>query len=384
MTAPANPTTPATPATPPAQAWRGGEVSPAQLKDLLRQGRARLVDVRTAAEVRDWPLPDAVHAPLDQLLARPPPGLPADAPLVTVCAHGNRSRVAAQALAARGYSAASLRGGMAAWARTYDAATAPLGAGQLTQVRRLGKGCLSYVVEADGEAAVIDPTCHLEAVTEVVHQRGLKVRHIMDTHRHADHLSGAVELARATGGQLHLSAGDGYARDLAPALGEGAQFALGTRQAVVLQAVATPGHTPGSVSFLAEDAAAFTGDALFLDGLARPDLRDKPREHARVLWQTYRRMADWPEGLAVLPAHLSARWPFALGAVATRPLGEVRHALHAFRLDEAAFVERILGNLPERPPNSEEILERNRRGEGCDPEAAEELEAAGGNRCVVT
>lgn len=370
------------PSEPPASAWRGGEVLPGQLKDLLRAGAVRVLDVRTDEEVRAWPFAGALHVPLQELPARAAGEVPGDAPLVTVCARGNRSRAAAEFLAGRGHRAASLQGGMAAWAATYDAATVAIDGGHLTQLRRLGKGCLTYVLEADGEAVAVDPTCHLEATLEVLRGRGLALRHVVDTHRHADHLSGAPELARATGAELHLSAADGYDPAVGARLGEGQEVAVGPREALRLDAVATPGHTPGSVSLRLADRAVLTGDTLFLDGHARPDLRDRATEHARVLHGTYRRIGEWPERLQVFPAHLSPRWPWRLGEVATRPLGEVRDGLRLFDLDEDAFVERVLARLPERPANYGDILERNRRGARCDPAEVEALES-GGNQCVA-
>jgi glyoxylase-like metal-dependent hydrolase (beta-lactamase superfamily II) len=366
-----------------AATWRGGELPPAQLKDLLREGQATLLDVRDAEEVEAWPIPGALHVPLDDL-----PGgardLPTEGPLVAVCARGRRSAEAARLLAGRGHQVASLEGGLQAWSTTYDAAEVPLPQGRVVQLRRLGKGCLTYIVEGEEGTAVIDPTCHLEAVVEAL--RGRRVAHVLDTHRHADHVSGAYELARATGAKLHLSANDGYALrggDGPDRVEGGDVVALGARGGLDLEVAHTPGHTPGSLTFLLDGQCAFTGDALFLDGVARPDLRDAPEEHARDLFQTYQRIAAWPRDLAVLPAHLSARWPYRIGEPAVLELGEVRRRVGAFDLGLDAFLERVLGDLPPKPENAARILELNEDpSEGCDPETLDELEA-GGNRCVA-
>jgi glyoxylase-like metal-dependent hydrolase (beta-lactamase superfamily II) len=362
-------------------AWRGGQVSPEQLKGLLRQGRVALVDVRTDEEVRSWPMPGALHVPLDAL-PREHGKLPTDRPLVTVCSHGRRSAAAAQFLAGKGFAASSLVGGMTAWSGTFDIVPLPVRDGAVLQVRRLGKGCLSYVIVADGEAAVLDPSCHLEATVRLLHERGWAVKHVADTHRHADHLSGAAELARALGAQLHLPARDGYEPDGWEPAEEGLRLHLGPRKALALEARATPGHTPGSLTYLLPGEAAFTGDALFLDGVGRPDLRDQPEAHARALHATYQKMASWESALQVLPAHLSPGWPLSLGRPAARPLGEVREALGVFALPEAEFVQRVLARLPARPANYQAILELNKRGGPHDPDTVEELEA-GGNQCVV-
>ena len=116
-----------------------------------------------------------------------------------VCASGGRSSQATDALARAGWDAHNLTGGMAAWGTVYDTAELPAGAATIVQVRRRGKGCLSYVIGSGDEAFVVDPSLDLDQYLEVAADKGWRITRVFDTHLHADHLSGARALAAATG-----------------------------------------------------------------------------------------------------------------------------------------------------------------------------------------
>ena len=120
-----------------------------------------LLDVREPAEVASWSIPGAQNVPLGELADRVEE-LPRDRRIVTVCASGNRSEVAAGLLALAGFSAANLVGGMTAWGRVYDSATIELSAATVVKLRRRAKGCLSYLVGAGDEAFVVDPSADID------------------------------------------------------------------------------------------------------------------------------------------------------------------------------------------------------------------------------
>ncbi len=361
------------------------EVGPGELREMLARGEPLFIlDVRTPEEFAGWHIPGAVNIPVDAVEADPEAlALPADRPVITVCAHGNRSARAAAALRARGIEAWSLAGGMVGWNGVYEAVTVPVGLAEaeVVQIRRPGKGCLGYVVRVGSAAVVLCPTVHVEEFLRPVEERGARVVAVADTHLHADHVSGARELAARTGAALLLSGLEPYELGGFVPVGDG--FELPLADGLSLVALHTPGHTPGSVTFRLGDAVLFTGDTLFVEGIGRPDLREDAAAQARQLYRTYtRRLAELPPEILVLPAHFGEGVPYRWGEPIAAPLGAVLEALPFLRLSEAEFVRQLLASLPEQPPNFRTIQQINRTG--LLPGLAElaELEA-GPNRCGV-
>ena len=146
----------------------------------------------------------------------------------------------------------------------------------------------------------------------------------------------------------------------------------------------TPGHTNESTSYVLNDAAVFTGDTLFTNGVGRPDLHADPdaaRQRARALFASLTRLRQLPSELVVLPAHASEPIAFD-GRAGRRPAGRRgrRGSLNGSS-SESAFVERVTSKLPPTPPNFARIVELNEAGEfpTSDPTDLE----AGANRCAV-
>ena len=168
---------------------------------------------------------------------------------------------------------------MKAWSLAWNSAEAPLpdSSAQVVQVRRTGKGCLSYLIGSDGEAAVIDPSLDPEIYLALARQRGWRISHMLDTHVHADHLSRGRKLAQMSGATFYLMATERVSYPVT-AVHDGDTLNIGTAQ---LKALHTPGHTPESASYLLDDQALFTGDTLFLAGVGRPDLEASPEEARR-------------------------------------------------------------------------------------------------------
>lgn len=358
------------------------------LQDWLATGRpVILLDVRPAAERAEWSIPGSVHVDAyDRLKAGDPDALsavdlPAGLPVVTICAAGRTSLTAAEQLRARGLEARSLVGGMRAWSLAWNIAklAAPGSAATVLQVRRTGKGCLSYLISAGGVAAVIDPSLDPAVYLDLARQRGWRIAYVLETHLHADHLSRARQLAEQARATLALPAAHRLAAPFAP-LCDGDTIALGTAHLVVRE---TPGHTPESVTYQLDDAAFFTGDTLFLAGVGRPDLhadREGARWKAHALYASLQRLLALSPETLVLPGHTSAPVAFD-GVPIVATLAEVRQATVLLAADEDTFVTTILGRIPLTPPNHAQIIALNEGGAAL-PADPTELEA-GANRCAV-
>ena len=341
-----------------------------------------LLDVREPAEFDEWAIPTAVNIPIGQLGARID-DVPDDREVVTVCASGSRSALAAETLSRAGRHTGNLVGGMRAWGQAYDSVTMEFAELRIVQVRRRGKGCLSYLVGSADRAFVIDPSADTDVYLRLADEHGWTIERVFDTHLHADHLSGARALASRTGASLHLNPADNFEFAYEP-LADGDRFDLPDGHGLSVVAVHTPGHTRGSTVYVAGDRAALTGDTLFIESVGRPDLADKAIAFADDLYNSlHDSLLVLPDDLLVLPGHYGeevvVRPDQPVGAL----LGELRHDLEAFSLDRAAFVEWAASRSVDRPPNYARIVDVN-MGRVSDPLAAlRELEV-GPNRCAVS
>ncbi|HEY0069933.1 MAG TPA: MBL fold metallo-hydrolase [Chloroflexia bacterium] len=363
-----------------------------ELREMLQAGRPiNVLDVRTAPEREEWSIPGSVHVDayhalragdLDTLSDL---DLPRDVPVVAVCGAGKTSMIAAQYLAAQGYEAHSLQGGMRAWSLAWNTAEVPLPIEdvQVAQVRRTGKGCLSYIIGSDNEASVIDASLPPEVYVEIAAKHGWRINHALDTHIHADHLSRTRQLAEVTGATLWLPKNERVSFPYR-SLSDGDVLDFGKARLAVL---GTPGHTPESACYLLNGLALFTGDTLFLTGVGRPDLEATPDEataRARLLWRSLQRLLSLPADTAILPGHTSEPVPFDQVTLSA-PLSEVKQKvrmLAALGASESQFVEELLARIPAAPPNHRRIVTANETGRWPDVDPIE-LEA-GANRCAVS
>ncbi len=341
-----------------------------------------LVDVREPVEFEAWSIPTAVNIPAGQLATRIDE-VPLDREVVTVCGSGNRSALAAETLSRLGRQVANLAGGMQAWSQTYDSVTLEFGDLRIVQVRRRGKGCLSYLVGAGDRAFVIDPSADVDVYLRLADEHGWVIGRVFDTHLHADHLSGARALTDTTGASLHLNPADHFEFAYEP-LECGDRFELpgGTDFSVV--ALHTPGHTRGSMVYVVDDRAAFTGDSLFVESVGRPDLADQAREFAADLHKSlHDSLFVLPDELLVLPGHYGDEVVVRPDQPVAAPLGDLRKDLAAISFDEATFVDWAASRSVERPPNYTKIVEIN-MGRVRDPLATLRPLEVGPNRCAVS
>ncbi len=357
-----------------------------ELRRMLENGEPiQIVDVRPAAEREEWSIPGSMHVDAYQELhaGREPSfeglRLTTDAPVVAVCAAGITSQPAARLLHRRGFDSYSLVGGMKAWSMAWNLAELAAPAAHLIQVRRTGKGCIGYLVASGSDAIVVDAALDPEHYLELAAGRGWVIRHVLDTHIHADHLSRSRSLAKHAGAILWLPE-QNRVQFPYQVLRDGYDLTFGSTS---LRASATPGHTLESMCYTIGDRWLLTGDTLFTAAVGRPDLGADPdaaRLRAELLHGSVRRLLDLDPELMVLPAHSSTPIAFD-GVVVGARLGDVRRDV---KLPAAAadFSAHVLAHIPPVPANHLAIIGFNEAGELPDGDTSD-LEA-GANRCAVS
>ena len=357
------------------------------LRQWLEEKRpVTVLDVRLDEDRAQWSIPGSVHVNAYEALKAGQCdvfsriSLPVGVPVVTVCNRGIVSQIAAKQLVEAGVPAVSLLGGMQAWSLAWNISKMGLSLMRIIQVRRTGKGCLSYLLFSGGEGIVIDASLGPELYAELAKQRGVRIRYVLDTHIHADHLSRSKRLADLIGAELWLPEQD-RARFPHRVLRDGSELRFGDS---VLQAIHTPGHTGESTCYLVDRQALFTGDTLFLSGVGRPDLHAdaaQTGDRAGQLYHSLKQILDLERSVYIFPGHTSAPVPFNADVLTAR-LGDIAAQLHGWFLSEEMFKERIIARIPPAPPNYTRITQLNEAGESPDVDITE-LEA-GANRCAIS
>lgn len=332
---------------------------------------------------------DSVVACLERELAEQ---LPRDLPILAVCAKGGTSEFVAQGLRCLGYASANLGGGMQAWGEHYAtrvvAETSDLA---VYQVSRPARGCLSYVVASEGRAVVIDALRRLHPYLGLARDKGLTIERVIDTHGHADHISGGPGLASLTGASYHLHPYDAiHPMDVLPAripyepIRDGQIFPVGQRK---LEALHVPGHTLGLVAFRLDDRYLFTGDSIFIRSIARPDLGGKAETWAPLHGRSLRKLLGLPGRMTVLPGHFSSldeADETGLFAASLNDLKQRNDGLLVLqRESEDGFVRYLLESLPKFIPEYVDIKRVNAGLLEPTEDAASTLEL-GKNVCALS
>ncbi|MGH2952539.1 MAG: MBL fold metallo-hydrolase [Solirubrobacterales bacterium] len=230
-------------------------------------------------------------------------------------------------------------------------------------------GCASYLVgdPDEGVAAVVDPQWDIEPYLHLSRLHGVRIEHVLETHNHADHVSGHGRLAQATGATIHIHelAEVDYPHE---PFSDGWRLELGTAR---IDAIHTPGHRPEHTSFLIRDgardgeaAAVLTGDSLFVGDVARPDLAVEPRDGAAELHRSlHERLFALPDTVEVWPGHLGGSLCGSSGIdhKTSSTIGfEQAHNRAASFPTRDAFVDDAVATLGDRPPNVEHVVLLNR------------------------
>jgi len=360
---------------------------------VIRKESLFLLDVRNPSDFEDWKIEgegvrhlnipyfdliDGVEEILDQI--------PEDQEVLVVCAKEGSSVMVAEMLAEQGRNVAYLKGGMKAWSEHL----VPLKIGSLAdggalyQFVRIGKGCLSYMAVSNGEAALFDATRMTEVYLEFAESVDAQIKHVFDTHLHADHISGGRMIAEQTGAVYWLPPED--ASEVVfkyEPLKNGDQVAIGG-STIRIDALHSPGHTIGSTSFVIDDQYLLTGDILFIDSIGRPDLAGLADDWVGDLRETlYARYTHLSDDLTVLPAHFMIMDELNEDGTVAKKLGELYRENHGLNIaDETEFRTLVTQNLPPQPNSYQEIRQTNMGKMNPDIERQREMEI-GPNRCAV-
>jgi glyoxylase-like metal-dependent hydrolase (beta-lactamase superfamily II)/rhodanese-related sulfurtransferase len=392
-------------------------IKPNELKKKIdKEEDIFILDVRDHEEHKSWKISydkhqDSIVIPIDDLSS--PQSLeqiPKDKEIVAFCARGNRSMSAAKMLSKHGYRVKSVEGGLVGWNTVYDVAlvTGKESPVDIWQIRRISKGCISYLVASshNKNAIAIDATCEVDnVISNILIENRLKLTKVVDTHIHADHISGSTRLAKKYGSVIYLSSLEDYNTENNT---HGLNFqSISNGDAVkiddefILEAIHTPGHTNGSISLkiqkktdnVCEDGNysikknqsnnlyIFVGDTIFVNGIGRPDLHNKTEEFARLLFKTYhQKILNIPKETIVLPSHYSDTFEHE------KPIYETIKSIYQntdlLSVPEVEFVKFVTDNIPPRPTNYEKITLANKQMISCDEIEQKDIES-GPNACGI-
>ena len=401
-----------------------------------------IVDTRPQESFDGWRIADSIHYfykpfhEFDLADFEAETGLSPEDTVVTACAKGKASLDFAEELEAAGYDEVTVvDDGMRGWSGVYDRTTVPLpDAGddplEIVQLQRRAKGCLGYLVvggsaadseadrdngsdrvataESDGSdriAIAIDVSRHKTEWREAAADHGASIAAVLDTHVHADHLSGGRALADELDVPYYLPAAAAE-RDVSYEFEPLARNETLDVGGVDVKALATPGHTDDMASYLVGRSAVLTGDTLFIDSVGRTELQfaagaedDEDAEGNaesagaatgadRLYDSLHGTLLAEPDDVVVCPGHFAVANDGTTGDVVPgepvrTTVGAARRSIDVLAADRERFIERITATLPEKPPNYEAVIAANRGVESPPDEvSAIELEL-GPNRCAA-
>ncbi|WMX57762.1 MBL fold metallo-hydrolase [Peribacillus sp. R9-11] len=362
-------------------------------KKVINKAELFILDVRNESDFNDWKIEgenfeflnipyfdllDGVEEIIDKI--------PANKEILVVCAKEGSSIMVAEMLSEAGLDVSYLKGGMKAWSEHLEPVR--IGdlnnGGEIYQFVRLGKGCLSYMIISNGEAAVIDSTRMTDIYVDFADSIGAKITHVFDTHLHADHISGGRKIAESANATYWLPPKDATEVTFEYQPLEGGKVVTIGHTAINIHALYSPGHTIGSTSFVVDEKYLLSGDILFIDSIGRPDLAGLAEDWVGDLRETlYTRYRELSDELIVLPSHFMIIEELNEDGSVAKKLGELFTENHGLNIaDETEFRELVTGNLPPQPNAYQEIRETNMGKITPDEEKQREMEI-GPNRCAV-
>ena len=312
--------------------------------------------------------------------------LPKDQEILVVCAKQGSSEMVGEHLVVAGFEYVFvLEGGMKSWSEYLN--PVKIGdlkdGGSIYQFVRIGKGCLSYFIESNGEAIVVDSNRTIDVYIDFAKERNVTIKHVLDTHLHADHISGGRLLQERTGATYYLPPKDAEEVQFTyEPLIEGKDISVGNTT-VKVEPLYSPGHTIGSTSLIVDDEYLLTGDILFVESIGRPDLAGKAGDWADDLRNTlYEKYKQLSEDLIVLPAHFASVSELGEKGEVKAKLGDLYTENPGLNMDEKKFRSAVSENLPPQPNAYQEIRETNMGKIAPNKDEQSEMEI-GPNRCAI-
>ncbi|MDQ0157599.1 MBL fold metallo-hydrolase [Robertmurraya andreesenii] len=362
-------------------------------KKVFNKDELFILDVRNESDFQDWKIEGEnfqyLNIPYFEMLDGVEeilPKIPTNMGLLVVCAKEGSSVMIAEMLSDAGRDVAYLEGGMKAWSEHLEPVKVGelKDGGELYQFVRIGKGCLSYMVLSNGEAALIDSTRMTDIYLNFAETMNAKITHVFDTHLHADHISGGRVIAEKTGATYWLPPKDAteVTFDYQPL--EGGNDVMIGDTTINIHSIYSPGHTIGSTSFVVDEKFLLSGDILFIDSIGRPDLAGLAQDWVGDLRETlYTRYKELSNELVVLPAHFMIIEELNEDGSVSEKLGTLFEKNHGLNIeDEHEFRKMVTENLPPQPNAYQEIRETNMGKINPDIEKQREMEI-GPNRCAV-
>ncbi|WP_028400530.1 MBL fold metallo-hydrolase [Ectobacillus panaciterrae] len=362
-------------------------------KRVVNKEELFVLDVRNESDFNDWKIEgenfEYLNVPYFELLDGVEgimAQIPTDKDILVVCAKEGSSIMVADMLSGEGLTVSYLKGGMKTWSEYLE--PVKIGdlrdGGEIYQFIRIGKGCLSYMVMSDGEAAIIDATRMTDVYIDFAKNMGVTIKHVFDTHLHADHISGGRKIAEMTNATYWLPPKDAteVTFNYQP-LEEGNDVTIGSTT-ITIHPVYSPGHTIGSTSFVVDETFLLSGDILFIDSIGRPDLAGMAEDWVGDLRETlYNRYRALSDELIVLPAHFMIIEELNDDGSVSEKLGTLFSNNHGLNIEnETEFRKLVTENLPPQPNSYQEIRETNMGKINPDEEKQREMEI-GPNRCAV-
>ncbi|OLO28518.1 hypothetical protein BTR23_17420 [Alkalihalophilus pseudofirmus] len=352
-----------------------------------------ILDVRNESDFADWKIEgenfEYLNIPYFELLdgvEEIMDKISTDKEILVVCAKEGSSIMVAEMLSDEGLDVSYLEGGMKAWSEYLEPVKVGdlKDGGELYQFVRLGKGCLSYMVVSNGEAAIIDATRMADVYVNFAKEIGANITHVFDTHLHADHISGGRKIAQITGATYWLPPKDAGEVVFEYAALEGGNNVVIGNSTINIHALYSPGHTIGSTSFVVDEKYLLSGDILFIDSIGRPDLAGMAEDWVGDLRESlYTRYRELSNELIVLPAHFMIIEELNEDGSVAEKLGTLFANNHGLNIeDENEFRRVVTENLPPQPNSYQEIRETNMGKINPDQDKQREMEI-GPNRCAV-
>lgn len=359
---------------------------------VINQEKLFILDVRNEDDFKNWKIEgknvSILNKPyfelldgIDEIVQQ----LPKEQPILVVCAKEGSSEFVGNMIVDAGFNEVMyLEGGMKTWSDHLE----PVKIGDLTnggsvyQFVRIGKGCLSYMITSGKEALIIDAVRTVDPFIEFANRNDYTIKHVIDTHLHADHISGARKIRELTGAQYWLPPQD--AEEVVFDYNELTPNSFIQLNDTVIDIVYSPGHTIGSTSIIVDNNYLFTGDILFVKSIGRPDLAGRAGEWAPYLRETlYELYKQMNKNLIVLPAHFSSVDELSENGAVSEHLGKLFEENEGLQIqDENTFLNTVSKNLPPQPNRYQDIRETNMGKINPNKDEQQEMEI-GPNRCAV-